>query len=35
MFTTSTKLKLAYVGLAAVDTWLSGIADKRAHRAGS
>lgn len=31
--TTSTKLKLAYVGLAAVDTWLSGIADRRAHRA--
>jgi uncharacterized membrane protein YhhN len=30
---TSTKLKLAYVGLAAVDTWLSGIADKNAHRA--
>ena len=28
MFTTSTKLKLAYVGLAAVDTWLSGIAGK-------
>ena len=33
MFTTSTKLKLAYVGLAAVDTWLSGIAGKGAHRA--
>ncbi len=33
MFTTSTKLKLAYVGLAAVDTWLSGIAGKAAHRA--
>jgi uncharacterized membrane protein YhhN len=33
VFTTSTKLKLAYVGLAAADTWLSGIADKRAHRA--
>jgi len=31
--TTSTKLKLAYVGLAAVDTWLSGIADKKAHYA--
>ena len=31
--TTSTKLKLAYVGLAAVDTWLSGLADRRAHRA--
>ena len=31
--TTSTKLKLAYVGLAATDTWLSGIADRRAHRA--
>jgi uncharacterized membrane protein YhhN len=30
---TSTKLKLAYIGLAAVDTWLSGIADKRAHQA--
>ena len=30
---TSTKLKLAYVGLAAVDTWLSGITDRRAHRA--
>jgi uncharacterized membrane protein YhhN len=30
---TSTKLKLAYVGLAAVDTWLSGIAGKGAHRA--
>ena len=33
MFTTSTKLKLAYVGLAAVDTWLSGIADRKAHYA--
>ena len=33
MLTTSTKLKLAYAGLAAVDTWLSGIADRRAHRA--
>ena len=33
MLTTSSKLKLAYVGLAAVDTWLSGIADRRAHRA--
>ena len=33
MFTTSTRLKLAYVGLAAVDTWLSGIAHKNAHRA--
>lgn len=31
--TTSTKLKLAYAGLAAVDSWLSGIADRRAHRA--
>ena len=30
---TSTKLKMAYVGLAAVDTWLSGLADRRAHRA--
>ena len=30
---TSTKLKLAYVGLAAVDTWLSGLADKKAHYA--
>ena len=33
MFTTSTKLKFAYVGLAAVDTWLSGIADRKAHYA--
>lgn len=33
MFTTSTRLKLAYIGLAAVDTWLSGIADRRAHHA--
>lgn len=31
--TTSTKLKLAYVGLAAADTWLSGIANRNAHRA--
>ena len=33
MFTTSTKLKLAYVGLAAVDTWLSGHTHRRAHQA--
>jgi uncharacterized membrane protein YhhN len=31
--TTSTKLKLAYAGIAAVDTWLSGSASPRAHRA--
>ena len=31
--TTSTKLKLAYVGLAALDTWLSGQPGKAAHRA--
>jgi uncharacterized membrane protein YhhN len=30
--TTSTKLKLAYVGLAATDTWLSGRAHTSAHR---
>lgn len=30
---TSTKLKLAYLGLAAADTWLSGSADHRAHKA--
>jgi uncharacterized membrane protein YhhN len=30
---TSTKLKLAYVGLAASDTWLSGSATRWAHRA--
>lgn len=30
---TSTKLKLAYVGLAIADTWLSGSADPRTHRA--
>ena len=30
---TSTKLKLAYVGLAAVDTWLSGLPGRGAHRA--
>ncbi|MCZ4500345.1 MAG: YhhN family protein [Marmoricola sp.] len=30
---TSTKLKLAYLGLAAADTWLSGSPDPRAHRA--
>ncbi len=30
---TSTKLKLAYVGIAAADTWLSGSADPRAHQA--
>ena len=33
MLTTSTKLKLAYAGLAAADTWLSGIPGRRAHRA--
>ena len=31
--TTSTKLKLAYVGLAAADTWLSGRPERRAHLA--
>jgi uncharacterized membrane protein YhhN len=31
--TTSTKFKLAYVGLAAVDTWLSGHTHRRAHQA--
>lgn len=31
--TTSTKLKLAYGGLAAVDTWLSGVHHRRAHQA--
>ncbi|RNL65410.1 lysoplasmalogenase [Nocardioides marmoriginsengisoli] len=30
---TSLKLKLAYVGIAAVDTWLSGSANPRAHQA--
>jgi uncharacterized membrane protein YhhN len=30
---TSTKLKLAYAGLAIADTWLAGSADARAHRA--
>jgi uncharacterized membrane protein YhhN len=30
---TSTKLKLAYAGLAFADTWLSGSADPRAHKA--
>jgi uncharacterized membrane protein YhhN len=30
---TSTKLKLAYVGLAATDTWLSGQPNRWAHRA--
>ena len=30
---TSTKLKLAYAGLAIADTWLSGSPDPRAHRA--
>lgn len=30
---TSTKLKLAYVGVAAVDTWLSGSPNPKAHRA--
>ncbi len=30
---TSTKLKLAYVGLAAADTWLSGQPSRAAHRA--
>ena len=30
---TTTKLKLAYVGLAAADTWLAGSADPRAHQA--
>jgi len=30
---TSTKLKLAYVAIAAADTWLSGSADPRAHKA--
>jgi len=30
---TSTKLKLAYIGLAAVDTWLSSLPGKGAHRA--
>jgi uncharacterized membrane protein YhhN len=31
--TTSTKLKLAYVGLASADTWLSGRHQRWAHRA--
>ena len=31
--TTSSKLKLAYVGLAAVDTWLSGHPHRHAHQA--
>ena len=31
--TTSNKLKLAYVGLAAIDTWLCGQPGKAAHRA--
>lgn len=31
-FLSSTQLKLAYVGLAAYDTWLSGSTDPRAHR---
>jgi uncharacterized membrane protein YhhN len=30
---TSTKLKLAYAGLAIADTWLAGSADPRAHKA--
>jgi uncharacterized membrane protein YhhN len=30
---TSTKLKLAYAGLAVADTWLAGSADRRAHQA--
>jgi len=30
---TSTKLKLAYVAIAVADTWLSGSADHRAHKA--
>ena len=30
---TTTKLKLAYVGLAIADTWLSGSSDRWAHRA--
>lgn len=30
---TSTKLKLAYFGIAAADTWLSGSADHRLHKA--
>lgn len=30
---TSTKLKLAYVAIAATDTWLSGSSDHRLHRA--
>jgi len=30
---TSTKLKLAYLGIAAADTWLSGSADHRLHKA--
>lgn len=30
---TSTKLKLAYLGIAAADTWLAGSADSRAHKA--
>lgn len=30
---TSTKLKLAYVAIAATDTWLSGSADHRLHKA--
>jgi uncharacterized membrane protein YhhN len=31
--TTSTRLKIAYAGLAATDAWLSGIPDRRAHLA--
>ncbi len=30
---TSTKLKLAYLGIAAADTWLSGSTDHRLHKA--
>ena len=30
---TTTKLKIAYAGIAVVDTWLAGSADHRAHRA--
>ncbi len=33
MLRTTTKLKLAYAGLAVADTWLSGSSDPRAHRA--
>ena len=33
LFSTSTRLKLAYAGIAIADTWLAGSADPRAHKA--